>query len=152
MTDPGERDHLRAADADREAVVERLRAAHGEGRLDLAEFDERGAEAWAARTYGDLTKLTADLPGGAVALPAATAPQRSAEQAAKPAAAAKPAGRGPGRDAVGAWLTVSLINVVIWGIVSLSSADWVYPWWIWVAGPWGAVILAGYIGSRVVRS
>jgi hypothetical protein len=21
----------------------------------------------------------------------------------------------------------------------------VYPWWIWVAGPWGALLLAGYI-------
>jgi hypothetical protein len=150
VTEP-ERDHLRAADADREAIVGRLREAHGEGRLDLAEFDERAAQAWAARTYGDLTKLTADLPGGAVALPAATL-QRSPARPSTPPAPAKPDGTGPGRAAVGAWLTVSLINVVIWGIVSLTSAHWVYPWWIWVAGPWGAVILAGYIGSRVARS
>lgn len=29
---------LRAADADREHIAERLRASHGEGRLDLDEF------------------------------------------------------------------------------------------------------------------
>jgi hypothetical protein len=96
VTEP-EREHLRAADADREAVVDRLREAHGEGRLDLAEFDERAAQAWAARTYGDLTKLTADLPGGAVALPASTPRRPPARPATTPATASstEPAPGGP---------------------------------------------------------
>jgi len=35
------RDHMRAADADRRRVADHLRAALGEGRLDLHEYDER---------------------------------------------------------------------------------------------------------------
>ncbi|PVZ13157.1 DUF1707 SHOCT-like domain-containing protein [Actinomycetospora cinnamomea] len=53
---------LRAGDADREAVAAVLRDALGEGRLDLAEVDERLARAYAARTYAELDPLVADLP------------------------------------------------------------------------------------------
>jgi Domain of unknown function (DUF1707)/Domain of unknown function (DUF4190) len=56
------RGQLRAADTDREHVAEQLRSAHAEGRLDLSEYDERIQQAWAARTYGELKALTADLP------------------------------------------------------------------------------------------
>jgi hypothetical protein len=61
---------LRASDADRDGVIELLRAAVGDGRLDSAEFDERVEAALAARTIDALAPLTADLvagpPGGAV--------------------------------------------------------------------------------------
>ena len=50
MPDP----HLRAADTDREAVATALGTHTAAGRLTLAEYDERVAQAWAARTYGDL--------------------------------------------------------------------------------------------------
>ncbi|MFD5557894.1 DUF1707 domain-containing protein [Streptomyces sp. NPDC127068] len=53
---------LRASDADRELVVERLRDAMAEGRLDLDEFGERLEAAYAARTYGELAPITRDLP------------------------------------------------------------------------------------------
>ena len=56
------RSQMRAADTDREQVAEQLRSAHSEGRLDLAEYDERVRRAWEARTYGELKALTADLP------------------------------------------------------------------------------------------
>ncbi|QFZ24853.1 DUF1707 and DUF2154 domain-containing protein [Saccharothrix syringae] len=52
---------MRASDADREKVAQVLQRAHGEGRLDLHELDERLASAYAAKTYGDLVPLTADL-------------------------------------------------------------------------------------------
>jgi Domain of unknown function (DUF1707) len=55
-------DAARAADADREAVAERLRVAAGEGRIDLAELDDRLGQAYGARTYGQLRALVADLP------------------------------------------------------------------------------------------
>ncbi|MEV5608410.1 DUF1707 domain-containing protein [Streptomyces sp. NPDC052225] len=60
---------LRASDADREQVAERLRDALAEGRLDMEEFDERLEATYKARTYGELAPLTQDLPGagGAVA-------------------------------------------------------------------------------------
>lgn len=44
------RDEMRVSDADREQVADQLRLAHGEGRLDLTEFDERVRRAWAAVT------------------------------------------------------------------------------------------------------
>lgn len=53
---------LRASHADRDAVVERLREAAGEGRLELDELEERVEAALRSRTYEELAPLTADLP------------------------------------------------------------------------------------------
>lgn len=56
-------DHmLRASDQDREAVVATLRDAYTAGRLTLEEFDERTTAAYASKTWGELRKLTEDLP------------------------------------------------------------------------------------------
>ena len=60
MADPGI--EIRASDADRERVVEILRIGHVDGRLTLAELEERSATAYAARTREELAPLTADLP------------------------------------------------------------------------------------------
>jgi len=54
---------LRASDADRDAVVDRLRDAAGEGRLEPDELEQRVDGALRARTYGDLAELLADIPG-----------------------------------------------------------------------------------------
>jgi hypothetical protein len=53
---------VRAGDADRDAVVARLQAAVGEGRLDLDEFGQRASAAYAAGTTAELDALLADLP------------------------------------------------------------------------------------------
>jgi hypothetical protein len=53
---------LRASDADRDAVAERLRGAAVEGRLEPDELEERLHAALRARTYGELRRLLADLP------------------------------------------------------------------------------------------
>ncbi|MFD7260824.1 DUF1707 domain-containing protein [Streptomyces sp. NPDC059874] len=53
---------LRASDADRDRVVERLRDAVAEGRLDMEEFEERLEAAYKSRTYAELEPLTRDLP------------------------------------------------------------------------------------------
>jgi hypothetical protein len=56
-------DHtIRASDVDREVVVDTLRDAYTAGRLTLEEFDERTSAAYAGKTWGDLRKLTEDLP------------------------------------------------------------------------------------------
>lgn len=60
--DPDRRNELRAADSDRDAVVERLRDAAAEGRLEHIELDARVERALTAKTYADLAALTADLP------------------------------------------------------------------------------------------
>ena len=70
----GDRSRLRISDADRHRVAELLREAAGEGRLDIDELDERLESAYAAKTYGDLVPLTADLPLGAQHHPLADAP------------------------------------------------------------------------------
>jgi Domain of unknown function (DUF1707) len=53
---------LRASDAERDVVAERLRVAAGEGRIEPWELDERLSQAYGARTYGQLAALVADLP------------------------------------------------------------------------------------------
>lgn len=61
---------LRASDADRERVARILHDAMAEGRLTLAELDERLQQTYAAKTLGDLVPMTADLPiTAAAALP-----------------------------------------------------------------------------------
>jgi hypothetical protein len=136
MPEPPGRDDPRASDADRQAVVERLRHAHDEGRLDLAEFDDRIRRAYAARTYAELDRLTGDLPAdpGDARLPAVAEPARLAPRRLSPA--------------VSTWLLASLVNFVIWAIVSIATVHLVYPWWIWVAGPWGAVLIARWLSER----
>ena len=53
---------LRASHQDRDRVVDALRIAGGEGRLDAEELDARVESALSARTLGELAALTADLP------------------------------------------------------------------------------------------
>ncbi|WP_237316829.1 DUF1707 domain-containing protein [Streptomyces sp. JJ36] len=52
----------RASHADRDRAVDVLRIAAGDGLLTAAELDERVESALSARTVGELTALTADLP------------------------------------------------------------------------------------------
>ena len=53
---------LRASRADRERVIDLLKAAFAQGRLDRDEFDARIGQALASRTYGELAAVTADIP------------------------------------------------------------------------------------------
>jgi len=59
---PGDRGRMRAAHADRERVVEVLKAAFVQGRLDKDELDTRVGQAFASRTYAELAAVTADIP------------------------------------------------------------------------------------------
>ncbi len=54
--------NLRVSNAERESIIARLHAATEEGRLELDEFADRSREAYAAKTYGELEHLLADLP------------------------------------------------------------------------------------------
>ena len=56
------RGHLRAAHADREHVIDLLKAAFVQDRLDRDGFDTRIGQALASRTYGELTAVTAGIP------------------------------------------------------------------------------------------
>jgi class 3 adenylate cyclase len=52
---------IRASDAERQAVIQRLSAACGDGLLTLDEFSERSGDVWAAVTRGQLDDITRDL-------------------------------------------------------------------------------------------
>ncbi|MFB9237454.1 DUF1707 domain-containing protein [Plantactinospora siamensis] len=144
------RSDMRASDADREAVAEQLRGALNEGRLDLREYDERLQRTYAARTYGDLDGLLTDLPG-------TVPPQRS--QVARPQPPEPPAPAAPEGDAgtrqaaTRGWLlatwssyfSVVGITSAIWLVSCIASGHLHYYWPVWVAGPWGVVLLISTI-------
>jgi Domain of unknown function (DUF1707) len=62
MTDNNLPAAMRASDADRDAVLSDLSEHFQAGRLTSAELDERTGQALAARTWGELRELLADLP------------------------------------------------------------------------------------------
>lgn len=142
---------MRASDHDRQEVVDQLRGALADGRLKMDEFEDRMGLAYQAVTYGDLTPLYADLPAPG---------SKTEREAARPALAA-PA-RAPRRGVLAAlpttlkvlwtiWLTAVSINVVVWALVSGTTAHLVYPWPLWVAGPYGAALFAVSAGLTHVR-
>jgi hypothetical protein len=145
------REDLRAADADREFVADRLRAALNEGRLSLSEYDDRLRQTYAARTYGDLDRLLDDLPTVIPHEHSQVVPVPPPAGPAPPASVTAPPGpdAAPRRPVAGwligvwsAWLIAVSVNVVIWFLVSLSARQVVYFWPMWVAGPWGTVLVA----------
>jgi hypothetical protein len=65
---------LRASDADREAVAERLRVASVDGRIDSEELEQRLEQVYAARWVGELDRLVADVVPPPPPAPPAPAP------------------------------------------------------------------------------
>jgi hypothetical protein len=70
MTGPGDetrtpavgRGRMRASNAEREQVIDTLKAAFVDGRLTKDELDTRVGQTIAARTYAELSAVTADIP------------------------------------------------------------------------------------------
>lgn len=125
-------EHVRASDADRETIVERLRSAMNEGRLNLAEFDDRVQQVYAARTYGELSPILSDLP--------AVRERPGADQA----------GRVPPWVLImwTPWVFVNILCVVIW---LATGAGYFWPFWVEV--PWGlALCIPTVIGITVGRN
>jgi hypothetical protein len=77
------RGRMRAADADREQVIDALKAAFAQGRLAKDEFVARVGQAFASRTYADLAAVLADIPAG-LTQAGAPPPQRPARPPARP--------------------------------------------------------------------
>ena len=139
---------MRASDRDRQEVVDRLRTGLEDGRLAMEEYVERVGRAYQALTYGELDRLHADLPAAG-----ARSPQIPA---ANPRAVATPDGmfaRLPTALKVlwTIWLTAVSINVVVWALVSATGGHLVYPWPVWVAGPYGALLAAISVGVTQMR-
>jgi Domain of unknown function (DUF1707) len=70
MSEPGTqaaaagRGGLRTSRADRDQVIEVLKAAFVQGRLTKDEFEARIDQALTSRTYAELAAVTADIPAG----------------------------------------------------------------------------------------
>ncbi|MFI5890576.1 DUF1707 domain-containing protein [Actinoplanes sp. NPDC051513] len=137
MADDG-RKQMRAADADRQQVADQLRTALEEGRLDLAEFDERLRDAYAAKTYGDLDRLLTDLPNAAPIVPAP--PPAAIEQR-------EGANRAWLGHVWGPWVKVLAFFTLIWALGWIFSSEPVFYWPVWIVGPWGVVLVVRTIGG-----
>ncbi len=123
------RSSIRASDADRESVAERLREAAGEGRILAHELEERLAKALRAQTYGDLDAVVADLPG-------VPAKRRSRG---RELARSHPIG------AV-AVLTAVTLSVLLVTVVLAVVFVWFMTWGLWLLVVLAALTLRG--GSR----
>lgn len=148
-TEPLNQRQVKASDADREIFASRLRDAHVAGQLTTDELDERLNVALGARTYGELEPLVRDLPPIAPASPQVMEPPPStppAHQRTRPTS-----GSTAMRRAWGIWFGAVAINLVIWLLVSITAGEAIYFWPIWVAGPWGAVLLSMSLYRRVSR-
>jgi uncharacterized protein DUF1707 len=108
---------IRASDSDRERVVEVLRQAYAEGRLDLEEFDERTTAAYATRTWAGLRELTTDLPVDAV-LGADVERPRVAAGALTGAPGAGEPGAGPGAPRRGPVFVPFLPIALFWLVLA----------------------------------
>jgi hypothetical protein len=129
---------LRASDEDRDRTAALLREHHALGRLDAEEFSDRLDKTFAATTMGELENLLSDLPRMDLYRLPDAAMTRQPRQAQVQAGSR---GRMPAgwRAVWGVYLTVNLLCLVVW---VLSGAG--YPWFLWVAGPWGAILAGGY--------
>jgi hypothetical protein len=112
---------VRASDAERDGVVEALRRHAADGRLDLAELEQRVASALAARTREELERLTADLPPGG---PARRPRRRGAE--------------------LRTYLVVMAMLVVVW---AATGADYFWPLWPMLG--WGIPLALGRRGCSL---
>jgi DUF1707 SHOCT-like domain len=143
---------MRASDRDRQQVVDRLRSALEDGRLTMDEYMDRMEAAYKAATYGDLVPLCADLPASP---PVIAGSLTAAGAAAAPPAVFSQVGHLAGLPTVlkilwTIWLTAVSVNVVVWALVSGTGGHLAYPWPVWVAGPYGAVLFA--VSAGVVLS
>jgi hypothetical protein len=99
--------NIRAAEADRERIAERLRKGHTEGRLDMDEFQQRLEHCYQARTLGELDELVSDLPRQDVQ------PERRALRA------------------MPAWRLAPLAPILL-ALIVVSAATGHHVFWLWI--------------------
>jgi Domain of unknown function (DUF1707) len=119
---------MRASDADREQVIDVLKAAFVEGRLHKDELDARAGQAFASRTYAELTAVTADIPAG----PAGVQPLRKRAQ--------------PQADSSVAQVFILCASAIVTAELLLVLAIFAFP----VYGTLDVAVLANLIGLPLV--
>jgi Domain of unknown function (DUF1707) len=105
---------MRASHADRDQVIDLLKAAFVQGRLAKDELDLRVGQVLASRTYADLGALTADIPTGQVR---AQSPSPARKRASVPLAVRASVGL----MCAGAVLTLADVVTVL---VTLGGVRW----------------------------
>jgi hypothetical protein len=125
------RGHLRTSHADREQVIDKLKAAFVQGRLTKDEQDARAGQAFVARTYADLAALTADIPVG---LTGARPPEPARESVNKKVAAAL------------ACATAAVMGLLRLAWIIPEGAPWVLLPVVMVTLVFGAAVLGGWLG------
>jgi hypothetical protein len=135
---------MRASDADRQVIADRLKQALDEGRLHLHEYDDRVKLVYSSATYADLQPLVADLP-----MPGMTA----ADLESRRVADARRASRRMPTALVVLWTifgSLLAVNLAVWVIVAATVSGDIYFWPIWLAVP-GAALLATTAGVQAAR-
>lgn len=127
----------RASDADREVVLEVLREAYADGRLDVTEHDRRVDRALAVVVVADVLPLLGDLVSLDVPAPRRRTPRAEAEEKF----------RREDRDARNGAIGVSLLTTGIWAAVSIGQGDLMF---FWPAFP-TAALGVGWVMHRVNR-
>jgi hypothetical protein len=122
---------LRASDADRERVAERLRDSQAEGRLDIAEFQDRLEHCYEAKTLGELDELVRDLPRQA-----AQDKQGSTRWVAS------------WRDRLGALALILIVLIV----ASASAGHHHHGFWLWIPLAFIALKMSWWRRSRRLAS
>ena len=141
---PSQVQSMRAADADRQQIADRLKGALDEGRLTLHEYDDRIRDTYAARTYAELLVLVEDLPQPGIS---------TREVQARTAAARRRANRQLPVALMILWTiwgALAAVNVAVWIVVAATADGDVYPWPVWMIVP-GAALLAVTIGVQTIR-
>lgn len=138
-----DRSQMRASDADRERVADMLRDAHTEGRLTQDELLERVGTVYESRTFADLDRLIYDLP--VVRRPPSSLVRRPPGTEAAPMADVRRGFRRFVRvvltTAWWIWAFAVAVNTTVWVVLGLTEGAMPYPWPLWVAGPWGIVLV-----------
>ena len=132
-------DNIRISDSERDQVVGELGRHLTAGRLTIGEFDQRVAEVYRSTTRQQAHQVLRDLPSAApAAAPLTTPPTRPVRR------------RIPGHQQIKwlAWAAAGGLNIAIWGIISLATGAMIYPWPVWVIGPWGLVLLGRTLLGR----
>lgn len=109
----GAHGHLRASDADREQVVDILKAAFVQGRLNIDELGLRAGQALVARTYAELSATIADIPVPPLAAPRPPRPARPAGVVSS--RAPEPPARMPASAKAAVWAACAIVAVpAVW--------------------------------------
>jgi hypothetical protein len=100
---------LRASHADRERAIDAVKAAFARGQMTMGELDARVGQVLAARTYAELSAITAVIPAG--------------PDPARPPEPARAQPRRP-RNGLGVWvITGTTLGAGIWaGLVAGAAA------------------------------